>query len=196
MNDSMLLINHQECLLNFRARLTFCRDDEIKKSMLNRYGMSEILWNPDLQSVRLQAKADQIRAYFEELYKTTTFDYNPIDNYDRTETYESKEHVDESVSENGTGTVNSGNTAESYQYPMQSTQPRPVTRQVDTANQSSSDSANTKRDLGKDHDYKLRARGNIGVVTTQSMIKQERDIIINIIDDYVKSFGILFRYSL
>ena len=134
---------------------------------------------------------------WEKLYNTTTLDYNPIDNYDRTETETTtNERTNTANGTQDNTTTNdltivsdnthkvagydSGNlvTSESDNGTVDNT--GTVTNNI-TSNSTSNDTDNGTRTL--------HSRGNIGVTTTQQMIEQERNISkFNIYDYIVKSF--------
>lgn len=134
---------------------------------------------------------------WEKLYNTTTLDYNPIDNYDRTETETTTNERTNTANgtQNNTTTndltiasdnvhkvagYDSGNlvTAESDNGTVDNT--GTVTNNI-TSQSASNDIDNGTRTL--------HSRGNIGVTTTQQMIEQERNISeFNIYDYIVRSF--------
>lgn len=134
---------------------------------------------------------------WEKLYNTTTLDYNPIDNYDRTETetttnertntangtQDNTTTNDLSIVSDNTHKVagyDSGTlvTSESDNGTVDNT--GTVTNNI-TSNSTSNDVDNGTRTL--------HSRGNIGVTTTQQMIEQERNISeFNIYDYIVRSF--------
>lgn len=131
------------------------------------------------------------------LYATMNFEYNPIDNYDRTETETIKGNKSTSASgsQNATTTndllVSSDNVHKQAGYNSNSLfDTESDTGSVNntgtvanaiTSNSNSSDTDNTERTL--------HSKGNIGVTTTQHMIEQERNISkFNIYDYIVRSF--------
>lgn len=114
------------------------------------------------------------------LQATLNLDYDPIANYDRTET-ETITHE-----ETGSDTSSGGDTTNIYTAGFN-----------DTASTAAVPSDKTVTQLGsivdRERDFtdtrNMRARGNIGVTTTQEMIQQERDIVqFNMIDYIVNDF--------
>lgn len=98
---------------------------------------------------------------WEKLYNTTTFNYDPISNYDRTEEWED----DVNSSGNSTGKVAGFNSQE-----------------LVNSNGAETFVENKSKRKG-------RAYGNIGVTTTQQMIDEERRVVkFNISDYIIESF--------
>jgi hypothetical protein len=89
---------------------------------------------------------------WDRLYKTTTLDYNPIENYDRQEDLQTY------------GTSNNQATNDSYTAAYNA--PQMVNQ---GQNKNSSAGSTTSKSTNRLH-------GNIGVTTTQEMIKQEREV--------------------
>ena len=99
------------------------------------------------------------------LYETTLIEYNPIDNYDRTETIQ--RHAESS----GEGQSIVSGTA------FNSLTPREGNRSDNTSGSSG------------DEEVTTRAHGNIGVTTTQQMIQSEREVVqFNVYHHIVRSF--------
>lgn len=70
---------------------TIASDADIEDRLFNKYQLYDYLISPEqgihfqLMGKMLQDTADEWHDYIIELYKTTLYDYNPIENYDRTE---------------------------------------------------------------------------------------------------------------
>ena len=117
------------------------------------------------------------------LYKTTQYNYDPTENYNRHETY-----TDTNRSEGVTAyTGKNSNEQKVSAYDSPEYKPSELTNVSDKNNSNS-------RATGKT-EHRSHIHGNIGVTTTQEMIKQEREIILNlynvIIDDFKNRFCIL-----
>ena len=151
-----------------------------------------------------------------DMWNTTNLDYNPINNYDRTET--------ETIKTDRTGTANtSGSNTNTHsestgvtgqngtvtrtenRYGFNSTTVDvPVGKVTETPGTytssetiSSSDNATNKGNSSIDENESitrsLRNYGNIGVTTTQEMIQQQRDIIqFDFIENVVNEFKAKF----
>ena len=109
---------------------------------------------------------------FETLANTATFKYNPIENYDRTEDFEenSKNQNSGSSSESGNNSGNSEKSVagfESNKY---------VGSEKITNNESASSKSTATNNGSSTITHSLHTHGNIGVMSTQDMIKQEREI--------------------
>lgn len=208
----------------------------LNKKITQHYWFREIgQETPGLFKFYLNRTMDEIMPYYNQLYKTTILEYNPIHNADYTEEHTiTREHeniVDSTGSFNGTDStdtvVDSSSTGSSQdstnstmntnnkhigidtpQSALDITDADSVTyaseinfdknngvtdqtgnsSQESQANSSSSvdnvienNTTGTREDRGMNTETFLRKlHGNYGVKTTQSMIKEERDLIINI----------------
>ena len=150
---------------------------------------------------------------WDKLKATTEYDYNPIHNYDRTETWEDVTNAtrstngDETTGRNTSGTTESDSTnggsdtteqkvsaydTSSYQPREQNTTDYGQTNHV--KGESALDESGTRaynEDEGRNETVKRtgHAEGNIGVTTTQQMIEAERDVVkFNIIDYIINDF--------
>ena len=151
------------------------------------------------------------------LYKTTLLDYNPIENYDRTEEWTEGENSARSVdaettgnsttdstgSTNTSGTTTAGATGQMFVSAYNETDFTPTEKDTDTQNGSSDteqhEEGNVKVKTAADTTTSEtekrdlvrsgRAHGNIGVTTSQQMIESEREVsLYNIIDVIINSF--------
>ena len=127
--------------------------------------------NAALTAEQLQLIADFVRDKYNKLYETTQYTYNPIVNYDNTET----------VTE--TRTKKGENDGKSSQFPMDSGSARDVVKN----NENSKETENFS--------HSLRRTGNIGTMTTQTMIQAEREIIINLLEMYTGEFSDYFMIN-
>ena len=110
------------------------------------------------------------------LYSTTQYKYDPTENYNRHETY-----TDTNSSE-GTSSYNGKNSNEQKVSAYDSPEYKPS----ELSNISDENNSNS-RATGKT-EHTAHIHGNIGVTTTQEMIKQEREIILNIYDVIIEDF--------
>ena len=151
------------------------------------------------------------------LYKTTLLDYNPIENYDRTEEWTEGENSARSVdaettgnsttdstgSTNTSGTTSASDTGQKYVSAYNETDFTPTEKDTNTQNGNSnteqSEHGNVKHKTEADTTTNEtekrdlvrsgRTHGNIGVTTSQQMIEQERQISeYDIIDVIINSF--------
>ena len=131
------------------------------------------------------------------LYATMNFEYNPIDNYDRTET----ETINDERTNNASGSQES-QTTNNLQIASENVHKvtgynsaslfenegdNGTVNNTGTVGNNITSNSNSK-DTGTES-RTLRSKGNIGVTTTQQMIEQERNISeFNIYDYIVRSF--------
>lgn len=154
---------------------------------------------------------------WEKLYATTQFDYNPIENYNRTEKWTEDENTTKNTDSEATGSSKTESDGTSKQHreneiehaqnkyvsaynetdftPTERTQDSQQelgdTTQEDEGNVNvTAKSGNVTDETGKRLlDRSGQARGNIGVTTTQTMITQEREVDqFNVIDYIIDSF--------
>ena len=112
------------------------------------------------------------------LIDTTEFDYNPIDNYDRTEEVH-RVYDEETTSKNATtGETTNASTQENQTSAYDSSAYQP--KDKITGNGTSSDTTTGTGSGTNDiiEDTITRTHGNIGVTTTQKMIESERKVVL------------------
>lgn len=146
---------------------------------------------------------------WEELYKTTIQDYNPIYNYDRTEettdtrsgtrklsedtSSNTKQSGDSSVTDSSSDTSEhtiSADNSDSYEPGYKDTASRHDTQESESSNRvdATGDRA-VDETTGETYSHKLRAYGNIGVTTTQMMLEAQRKVVrYNIYNEIADSF--------
>lgn len=146
---------------------------------------------------------------WDELYKTTVQEYNPIYNYDRTEettdtrsgTRKLSEDTSSNTKQNGDTSVTdtssdssehtiSADNSDSYEPDYKDTASRHDTQESESSNRVdvTGDRA-VDETTGETYSHKLRAYGNIGVTTTQKMLEAQRKVVrYNIYNEIADSF--------
>lgn len=146
---------------------------------------------------------------WEELYKTTIQDYNPIYNYDRTEettdtrsgTRKLSEDTSSNTKQNGDTSV-TDTSSDSSEHTMSADNSdiyepgyKDASSRQDTQESESSNRVDVTGDravdetTGETYSHKLRAYGNIGVTTTQEMLEAQRKVVrYNIYNEIADSF--------
>lgn len=146
---------------------------------------------------------------WEELYKTTIQDYNPIYNYDRTEettdtrsgTRKLSEDTNSNTKQNGDTSVtdtisdNSEHTISADNSNTYEPGYKDASSRQDTQSSESSNRVDVTGDravdetTGETYSHKLRAYGNIGVTTTQEMLEAQRTLVrYNVYNEIADSF--------
>lgn len=146
---------------------------------------------------------------WEELYKTTVQDYNPIYNYDRTEettdtrsgTRTLSEDTSSNTKQNGdtsvtdTSSDNSEHTTSADNSDTYEPGYKDVSSRQDTQASESSNRVDVTGDravdetTGETYSHKMRAFGNVGVTTTQEMLSAQRTLVrYNVYDEIADSF--------
>lgn len=140
----------------------------LEKKIIDHYAMQQIGFETFGRfKHELNTRMREIMPYYVELYKTTLFEYNPIENYNMTE-----------GSEDNTKSAGSseGTTLEKF-----SDTPQSEISNLDKYLSSATQNEGTNKSTGtSDTKHTAWRKGNIGVMSTQNLIQQERDIILNI----------------
>lgn len=168
-----------QILLNFHPKTDFATEVEIRDAIKKRYYFEELCYHDTwAMTEALQNRADLIAEYYNKLYKTTLFEYDPLANVGITE--------DHDETNSGTGSTNSNVNTLSNEFPMGEpiNTPRPVGSSTNGSNSFSNTNAN--------RNYKNKKTGSNGMRTRQELIEQERNIIISILPKYVEEFTNLF----
>lgn len=140
------------------------------------------------------------RDYFKALFDTTQYEYNPIENYDQTE----KETITDV--NNQTNKTNYGQLSETnkfgnaknittngtapYDELMYQNYSNAVTnseKEDDTFTRDSRTDSNEQNEKNT-RNREFRRHGNIGITTTQQMIIEQRNVLINLIADILTQF--------
>ena len=180
-------------------------------NMLLRYGEFEVLYpNPDFFKVAVKAVSDSLQPTFKRWIKAWNIEYNPLYNFDRyekqTDNTQSQSEMNGEIhntgsnSSDGTDNTDNGNTNTTSVTPYDSdtlhTQSQVVddghdNRTIHSAGTDKSDSTNKStgnENTDVKHDGHLY--GNIGVTTSQQMLRDELDISRwNIYDEIAKCFA-------
>lgn len=180
------------------------RDIFIQNLMMETVELEVIYPDPAILRGAIDIWSARRLPIWEKLVDTTEYEYNPIWNYDRTESEQNSRTGSSSGTTRNTGTVtddgettNAGTTTEAKTHLHDVAGFNSSTTEADTAadrdrdNSTITASANgtadnvrtyntstTASDDSEDaSDRQLRAYGNIGVTTTQEMIWSERNVV-------------------
>lgn len=208
----------------------------MNEHLITQFKRYEYLYRCDCDNIDiLQATINKWHNVANELYDTTLFQYNPIENYDRTEdTQIDREHENSTNGKNVQTPQNwTTTTTQTPQNWVSTSQQLPNewktntrqggygeegfadTSEVEQSGQytvqnrqegtySTSETQNgTFQNISEETDkgtngekIHSRTHGNIGVTTTQAMIQEERDIIIDCLDWYIQKFSDCFNLSM
>ena len=124
------------------------------------------------------SRANQL--VWDHLYSTTLYNYDPIANYDRTETYNDVITDDGSSTRtpNTTDEITHGMTVTQAQNSFENAGMVDAIKSTDGGKDTTTHTGTDKIETGNERTISHSARmyGNIGVTTTQQMIEQEREI--------------------
>lgn len=137
---------------------------ELEEKIIDHYYMSQIGFETFGRfKHELNTRMREIMPYYVELYKTTQYDYNPIENYS----------MQEGSEDLGTSEGSSKGLQKYSDTPQSKVENLNTHLTNVTQNDASSKGSNKTS-------HTAWRKGNIGVTTSQQMIEQERDIILNI----------------
>lgn len=172
-----------QILLNFHPKVDFASEQDIRDAIRKRYYFEELIYHDTwAMTEALQNRADLIADYYNKLFKTTLYEYDPTGNVDLLE--------DHNETNSGTGSVNSNVHTLSNEFPMGEpiNTPRPV--------QSSSNGSDSFSNTNANRNYKNKKSGLNGLKTKQELIEEERRIILSILPKYVEEFTNLFLVTI
>lgn len=163
------------------------RDDLIEALVLECADLEILYPQPEVLRDAIGLWSRRRLPNWAKLAETLHYEYNPIHNYDRTETHERTTGRTYSDSAEGSGSGSSTGSRNAYNSGW-----------TDQDRAISTNSSTTERagEQAEDEDITIRASGNIGVTTTQQMIEDERRVVEynlteTIIDDFKRKFCLL-----
>lgn len=169
----MIVQGNKDIFSDINYNLKWAENDSISALLYNHYRFfTPVYCDNATMNNRVQEIATLNADYFNQLYDTTQYEYNPIWNVEGSEEYTDIDTYD----------LVHDNT--SAQYPENQSSKRPV----------ANDNNTQKGTITRTH--KATRGGNIGVTMTQQLIEAERRIIIKLQIEYIKIFNDLFMLSL
>lgn len=176
------------------------------KSICAELADMELLYpNPEVMKDLIGVWSAGCQYEWAKLLESMNFEYNPIDNYDRTETRTltsqgsgsgtdggsdslstTKQHTGQEQDTGKVTAFNSGNLADKNQSTGTSSA-------TDTETASTQYGKTKQETFSKSDSETIRAHGNIGVTTTMQMIREQRDIVkFNLYDIITEEFKLRF----
>lgn len=133
-----------------------------------------------------------MESVWEKMYNTTVLEYNPIENYNRTETITESEKRNDTLST--TSEVNGNSEQINQNVAFNNTDF--TNNEKNMINNDTSVNGNANNKYNTDKTTTNHSKGNIGVTTTQQMIEQERQIsefsiVQYIVDDFKQRFCLM-----
>ena len=187
----MLVKHYPQIIEKIKFTVPFASDEVICKMMLKHYRMFSYIFKCVEDNVALlQDIADIKRDYYNKLYQTTLYEYNPIENYNMVE----KESGNISATTNGSNTQKPNNwkTIVSNKGYGEAGAAAETTESAQVGTYDTTTAGNSNQNNNRT----LTRSGNIGVTTSQQMIQSERDIILNLLEMYIKDFADCFNIEL
>lgn len=193
-------------IMNLSHEMTWAPDGKINDAIEARFHNYTFLSSDEYTVRRMLQNVNYMwREYMEELYKTTQYEYNPMENYDRWEEGGWEDRADigarKSTGKVNTGARSGGTTENSavhaYGYNADTDSPQSAVNMSGTTTQNAAeDTSESKSDAAVDKNTRTfnqyHVHGNIGVLSGQQMVQQSRDIIVDLIDIYVGKFANCF----
>lgn len=140
--------------------------DNVKDNLLLETESMEILYpNTLFLKMAITVWAAERKDVWDKLYATTVLQYNPIENYDRNELSTSKNWGGSSGSTTTTGSSTAYNS--------------------DTFKDTGKNVSSGSNTSSSDGTYNSHVHGNIGVMSTQNMIEQERRVVEFCMTEYI-----------
>lgn len=177
--------------------------ETMRDNLLMECAELEILYtDPDFLKLAIGAWAKKEKPIWEHLCETLHYDYNPIENYDRNESWTDENSHENTTTNNGsmtnngssdsTGTSSTTDEVSAYNQADAMT-PRQKSTTNNTGKNTNTDTSTTEGTVNENGSANAtrtgRTHGNIGVTTTQEMIEEERRVAEFRIYDYIiKSF--------
>lgn len=173
--------------------------DTLKNSIILECAELEVLYSaPSFFRWAVDAWSLKESPTWDKMYKALQIEYNPLENYDRSESWtESGTHGNNKTVNNSTETSGSASTSgdskhyvTGYNSNSEVLQSHDVTTGSDN-NSSRATGNGTEAETGEHSDTRTgRVHGNIGVTTSQQMLKAEFDIApeINMYNIITRSF--------
>lgn len=151
--------------------------EELEMKILNHYAFREIGFeSPAKFKHYFKTRMLEIMPKYVRLYETTTFKYNPIENYNMIENSEDSSKGKDSTSRDNTNKENG--VAKLSDTPQGSIDN--IDKFMSQAQKSENEVVANEKFTGNREtieNHTLTRKGNIGVTTTQQMIEQERKIV-------------------
>ena len=156
-------------------------------TLLAQYGEMPVLYSyPPLLKSLIATWSNTSQYTWKHLAETLKAEYNPIENYDRSE--KSTDVFNSRTTTNASNNATSNDTGKTQVYGYNDLK----TPADDSASASTSASNSTSDSDGTTHSttsHDSRVHGNVGVTTTQQMLQAERDVaMFNIYDQICKDF--------
>ncbi len=170
--------------------------DTFVNNLLAETSELEVLYpNPDVMKVLIGSWSAKCLPVWEHLYETTQYEYNPIENYNRTDT--GRINRSNTRVHSGTDTETRTTNSQSDEYiagfdsvPSGNNDGLVKNDRLENTGGGTNTLAHGEQiaDNGLDT-TSLTSKGNIGVTTTQKMIREEREIAeFNIYDRMIRDF--------
>lgn len=136
---------------------------------------------------KLNSRMREIMPKYIERWRTTILDYHPLDNYEMAEEFTTDSSSTNTANANSTS-ENVGKESDTPQTPVDTIDEYLTRYNKDNGSVNS----NTESDSVGNVTHKAHRKGNIGIITNQKLVQQERDLIINIDTEIINELNDLF----
>ena len=160
-------------------------------TLINRCASLCVLYSdPDYFKIMSDAWWARWSDAFERWFLAIQKEYEPLENYDRNESWHDDIVDDNTVTNTGTVATTGSNTSELDVSAYDSSSYQHKNKTTDTLGTTDTNDLTNKIDNDRDVDHSGRIHGNIGVTTTQAMLKEELNVrynnVYNMISDVFK----------
>lgn len=176
------------------------KDTVINSILWESAELEVVLTSPESFKFALKAWSEKRFATWERIWKVLNVDYKPLENYNRTETHNiNREKTGEySDTNSGTETYTPNNTHTTSKTGFDSGQPRQTEQLEHTGEDVTATTGTGAGTSGENEtvDETIKAFGNIGVMSSQTMLLQEVEVAQNnmieiIVQEFIDSFCIM-----
>jgi len=163
-------------------------------NILLELGELELLYNDfDMMKFAIGRWSKKELKVWNDLYETTILEYNPIENYNRTETRNLQTTVEGQSETADDESTSGGDTLKKYANSYDSETQEQTEQETSELGSINNRTVNTDTQQTGTDTGEINTKGNIGVTTTQQMIEQERKTVkFNIYDYIINSFKMRF----
>lgn len=188
---------------NFFDKLTFPEGidhDVAVTNILHQAGDFEVLYpSLDFMNDACEMFSTKWQRTFEKWLTVMNIDYDPLENYNRLEHWSDSESTSESTSTSTSDSTSNSATTDNDISAFNASNLQNDTSASTSAETAGQSSNKSKHDRLNYFDHEGRVHGNIGVMTTQAMYKEEWEVSkLNIYDEiyilFAREFLIPFSY--
>ena len=149
-------------------------------TLVNRCASMCVLYpDPDYFKLMVNSWWARWNDAFYRWFKAIETEYNPLENYDRNESWHDDIVDDNTLTQTGTVDTDASNTSTTERSAYDTSSYQPLDKVTDGIDSTDTRDLTDKVDNDRDVDHTGRIHGNIGVTTSQAMLKEELNVRYN-----------------